>query len=81
MAKGVGEEGLADAHGPDDGDVGVRVQEAQRRELVKERAIEGHLRGGVPGVQAHRGIQAGVLHAKRDGEAVAPRDFIAEDLQ
>ena len=35
----------------------------------------------VPGVEMHGGIQAGFLHAQRDGEAVAPRDFVAEDLQ
>ena len=81
MAQGVGEKGLADADGPDDGDVSVRVEEAQRRELVEGLAIKGHCRGGVPGVSAHRGIQARRLDAHGDGQAVAAGDFIAEDLQ
>ena len=81
VAEGMREKGLADADGADDGDVRVGVEEAQRGELVEERAIEGDLRGGVPSVQAHVRIQAGLLDPQRDGEAVAPRDFVAEDLE
>ena len=60
VAEGMREKGLADADGADDGDVGVRVEEAQRGELVEERAIEGDLRGAVPGVQAHRRDPSGL---------------------
>lgn len=37
-------EGLADVDGADDRDMGVRVEEAQRGELVEQRSVEGHLR-------------------------------------
>ena len=65
VAERMGEKGLADADGADDGDVRVGVEEAQRRELVEERAIEGDLRGRVPRVEVHGGIQAGFLDAQR----------------
>ena len=48
VAEGMREKGFADADGADDGDMGVRIEEAQRGELVEERAIEGDLRGAVP---------------------------------
>jgi hypothetical protein len=46
VAEGVSEKGLADADGPDDRDVGMRVEEAQGRELIEEGAIEGDLGAG-----------------------------------
>ena len=58
-----------------------RVEKAQGRELIEERAIEGDLRGGIPGLQVHGGIQMRFLHAERDGQTVAPGDFVAEDQQ
>ena len=42
-AERVREEGLADADGADDRDVGVRVDEAQRRGLVPQRSVVGDL--------------------------------------
>jgi len=81
VAEGMGEKRLADPDRADQGDMGVRVEEAQRGELIEEGAIEGDLRGRVPGVEAHGRIQAGLLDTQRDGEGFAPRDFVAEDLQ
>jgi len=81
VAEGLGETGFADADGTDDGDVRMGVEEAQRRELIEEGAVEGDFRGAIPGLQSHGGIQTSFLDAERDGEAVAPRDFVAEDLQ
>ena len=57
VAERVGEEGLADADGADDGDVGVRLEEAQRDELVPERAVEGDLGGRVPVLEGHGGVE------------------------
>ena len=78
-AEGVGEEGLADADGADDGDVGVGVEEAQRDELVPERAVVGDLGRRVPVLELHGGIELGLGGAQRDGGAVAARDLVAED--
>ena len=46
---------------------------------LSERAVEGDLRGRVPRLETQGGIEARPLDAQRDGEAVAPRDLIAED--
>ena len=81
VAEGVGEEGLADADGADDGDVGVGLEEAQRDELVEQRAVEGDLGGRIPRLELHRGIEAGALGAERDGLAVAAGGLVAEDEQ
>ena len=81
MAEGVGEEGLADADGADDRDVGVGLEEAERRELVEQGAIEGHLRGGVPRLELHAGVEAGALDAGGHGQRVPPGRFVAEDDQ
>ena len=59
VAERVGEEGLADPDGADDGDVGVGVEEAQRDELVEQRPVEGDLGGRVPGFELHGGIEVG----------------------
>jgi len=81
VAEGMREKGLPHADGPDDGDVGMGVEKTQRRELVEEGAIEGHLRGGVPRLQDHRGIQPGLLHPEGHAQTIAPGDFITQDEQ
>jgi hypothetical protein len=81
VAECVGEEGFADAHRADDGDVGMGIEKAERGELVEERPIEGDLRGRVPVLQAHRRVETRFLHAEGDGEALPPGDFVAEDLE
>ncbi len=81
MPEGVGEKGFAHAARPDDRDMRVAVEKAQRRELIEERLVEGHLGGRIPGFQMHGGIQVGLLHAQRDCQAVAAGGFIAEDEQ
>jgi hypothetical protein len=78
VAQRVREEGLADADGADDRHVGMGVEKPQRGELVEERTVDGDLRGRIPVLQAHGRIQAGLLDAQRDGEALATGDFIAE---
>jgi hypothetical protein len=81
VAEGVREKRFADADRADDRDVGVGVEEAQGGELIEQRAVKRHLGGRIPRLQAHRGIQPRLLHAQRDGETLAPCDFVAEDLQ
>lgn len=81
MAEGVREKRFADADRADDRDVGVGVEKAQGGELIEQRAVKRHLGGRIPRLQAHRGIQPRLLHAQRDGETLAPCDFVAEDLQ
>ena len=81
VSEGVGEKRFADADGPDDGDMGVGVEEAQRGELVQECTIEGDLRGRVPALQAHRRVETRFLHAERDREALSPGDFVTEHLE
>jgi hypothetical protein len=80
VAECMREKRLADVHRPDNRDVGVRVEEAERRELIEQRAVEGDLRGVVQASRRRVGSKRAFC-TKRDGEAVAPRDFVAEDLQ
>src|SRR5439155_4136139 len=81
VTESLGEEGLADADGADDRDVGVGFEEAQRDQLVEERLVEGHLGGGIPGLELHGRIELGALGAERGGLAVAARDLVAQDQE
>jgi hypothetical protein len=47
----------------------------------KQGAVHGHLRGGVPRLEAHGGIEARALDAQRHGEALPPRHLIAQHEQ
>ena len=48
VPEGMREKRFAHAHWTYDGDMGVGVEEAQSRELVEQRRIEGDLGGGIP---------------------------------
>ena len=50
-------------------------------ELVEEGAVEGHLGRGVPGLQAHGGVEVRALDAEGDGQALPAGDLVAEDQQ
>jgi hypothetical protein len=79
VAEGVGDEGFADADGPDEGDMGARVEKAERDELVKEDAVEGDLGRRIPGFELHGGIEARALRPEGRGLTVAARGFVGED--
>jgi len=77
----VGEEGLADADGADDGDVFVLVEEAQRGELTQQGAVEGDARGVVPALEPPRRVEAGLLGPHGRGGAVAAAHLVGQDGQ
>jgi len=79
VAEGVGQEGLADADGADEGDMVMRLEEAKGDELVEQRAIEGDRGGGVPVLELSTRIEAGPLGAQGGGEAIATRRLVSED--
>lgn len=81
VAERMGEKRFADADGADDRDVRVCIEEAERRELVEQRPVEGDLRGGVPGLESHGGIEVGFLDAQRHGQTLPACDFVTEHLQ
>jgi hypothetical protein len=81
VAEGVGEEGLPHADGPDDGDVVVGLQEAERGELIQQCAVEGDLRGGIPVLELRGGVEARALSPEGRGQAVASRHLVGEDEQ
>ena len=81
VAQGVGEKALADADGPDEGDVVMRLQEAERDELVEERAIEGDVGRGVPVLELGARVEAGPLRPQGGGQAVPARHLVGEDEQ
>jgi len=56
-AKRVGEKGLADADGADQCHVRMGVEEAQRHELIPERAVVGDLRARIPLLERHGRIE------------------------
>jgi hypothetical protein len=70
VAEGVGEERLADADGPDDGDVVARLDEAQRDELVEHGLVEGDFARVVPRFELHRRVEVSALRTQRAGESV-----------
>jgi hypothetical protein len=78
VAEGVRQVGFPYADGPDDGDVVMRLDEAQRGELVEERTVELDLRGRVPALELAVGLGVGALRAERGGLAIAARGLIAE---
>jgi len=80
VAERVREERLAYANGPDDGDVFMRVDEPQRDDPVPERLIEVYLRGCIPALQLHVGIEVTALDsgsAGRSGGRSDPRAFMS----
>ncbi len=81
VADRVGEEGLPHAHAADDGDVVVRLDEAQRGELVEKRPVELGLRRLVPAFELAVGLKEGPLGAEGGGLAVAPLGFVGEGEQ
>src|SRR5207302_1926407 len=81
VAKGMGEKRLADADGADDGDVLVLIEEAERGELLEERAVEGDAGGVIPALDAYGGIEPGLGGADGDGVAVAPAHLVGEDRE
>ena len=78
VPEGVREKRFADADRTDDRNVRMRLEKPQRRELIEQRAIEGHLRGRIPGVEVHGGIEARALHAQGDSQTIAARRLVAE---
>src|SRR5207244_12072413 len=64
--------------GADDRDVLVLIEEAERGELLEERAVEGDARGVIPALEAHGGIEPGLGGADGDGVAVAPAHLVGE---
>ena len=81
VAQGVGEKGFADADGADEGDVVMRLQEAERDELGEEGAIEGDVGGGVPVLELGARVEARPLRPQGGGQAVPARDLVGEDKQ
>ena len=81
VAQGVGEEALADADGPDEGDVVMRLQEAEGDELGEEGTIEGDMGRGVPVLELGAGVEAGPLRPQGGGQAVPTRHLVGEDEQ
>jgi hypothetical protein len=77
----VGEKTLADADGADEGDVVMRLQEAERDELGEERAIEGDVGGGVPVLELGARVEARPLRPQGSGQAVPARHLVGEDEQ
>jgi hypothetical protein len=78
MAECVSEEGLADADVADDSDVVMRLDEAERGELGEQSLVEVNLGGGVPVLESGVGLEASLLGAQGDGEAIAPLSFVRE---
>ena len=66
----VREKGLADADGPEDHDVAVRLDEAQARQLLQHTPIEADLGGLVPALEHHVGVEASIVGAARGRRAV-----------
>ena len=81
VSERMGEKGFADTDRTDDGDVRMGVEKTQHRELIQQRTIEGDLRGWIPRVQVHGGIQPRALDAEGDGKTVPTRRLVAEDEQ
>jgi hypothetical protein len=81
VAQGVGQEGLADADGADEGDMVMRGEEAEGDEFVEQGAIERDRRRGVPVLELGRRIEARPLGAQGGGEALAPRRLVGEGEQ
>src|SRR6185312_6646981 len=78
VAERVRQERLADAHGAEDHDVAVILDEAQRDELIHDPAVVRHLRGLVPALEHHVGIQTGDVGATDRRRAVPTRDLVDE---
>jgi len=78
VAEGVSEEGLADAHVPDDGDVVVGFEEAQRGEFVEQGAVELDLGGLVPPLELGVPLQVAPLGPDGGRLAVAAGGLVAE---
>ena len=79
VAQRGGQVGFPDADGPQDqGAVGA-VEEPQGDQLVPELLVVADGGGGVPGLGAHGGVQAGVAGAQRDGARFAAGDFVGQD--
>jgi hypothetical protein len=74
----VGEEGLADADGADDGDVGVGLDEAQRAELGPQLEVESDLGRAVPRLELVLGVEVRLVSAELTREAVAAADLVGE---
>jgi hypothetical protein len=81
VSEGLGDEGLADADGSENADVTMRFEEAQADELREHALVEGNLRGLVPELGTHRGIESGFGGAIVGGGVVAPCDLVGEDHQ
>jgi hypothetical protein len=80
-AEGIGEEGLAHAHGADDGDVGALLEKAQGDELVEHGLVVADGSGLVPAFQAHGRVQACPLRTDGSGLAVRAGGLVGENEQ
>ena len=81
MRERVGKKRLADAHRPDDRDVRVRLEEAERDEFVPQRAVVGDFRSLVPALKLHLRVEVAALGAHGSGAAVAAADLVGEHEQ
>lgn len=79
VTEGAGEEGLADADGPEHDDVPVSFEEAQAHELGEQALVEGDLRGLVPSLECHVGVESSLGGPIVSGGAVAARDPVGDD--
>src|SRR5579862_3571952 len=79
VTESVGDEGLADADGPENDDVPMRLQEAQRTELCEELLVEGDLGRLVEPLERHVGVELGVGDSVGDGGVVAPCDLVGDE--
>jgi len=71
VAERAGQKGLADADGPEDDDLPVRLDEAQAGQLGEDALVEVDLGALVPAFEGHVGVEArGVGAARVDGSRI-----------
>jgi hypothetical protein len=78
VAERVSDERLPSAHRANDRDVRARLEEAQRRKLVQQRAIIGDLRSLVPALEDAVRLELGARRACLHGGAVSTRNLVAQ---
>ena len=81
VSKRMRQERLADADRTDERDVGVRLDEAHRHELVEQRLVVRHLRTRVPLLDLHLRVELRASRAHRHRRAVSTRDLVGEQQE